>query len=167
MSTTASIGASGLGLTAVSVSTLPFTEAVVKESLRLFPPAWSLSREAVEADEVAGWHIPAGAAVWLNQWTVHRDPRFYEEPLAFRPQRWLDGLERRLPRFAFFPFGGGPRLCIGLSFAMMEARLALAALAQRFRLTRVSEGPVQLLPSITLRPKHGMPMKLQARSPIV
>ncbi|HEX8705098.1 MAG TPA: cytochrome P450 [Myxococcaceae bacterium] len=142
---------------------LPFTEAVVKESLRLFPPAWSLSREAVEADEVAGWQIPAGAAVWLNQWTVHRDPRFYDEPLAFRPQRWLDGLERRLPRFAFFPFGGGPRLCIGLSFAMMEARLALAILAQRFRVTRISEGAVELLPSITLRPKHGMPMKLAAR----
>jgi len=142
---------------------LPFTEAVVKESLRLFPPAWSLSREAVEADEVAGWHIPAGAMVWLNQWTVHRDPRFYEEPLAFKPQRWMDGLERRLPRFAFFPFGGGPRLCIGLSFAMMEARLALAALAQRFRITRVSKGTVELLPSITLRPKHGMPMVLHAR----
>jgi cytochrome P450 len=146
---------------------LPFTEAVVKESLRLFPPAWSLSREAVEADEVGGWLIPSGAAVWLNQWTVHRDPRFYQEPLAFRPQRWMDGLERRLPRFAFFPFGGGPRLCIGLSFAMMEARLALASLAQRFRLTRLSEGPVELLPSITLRPKHGMPMRLQARSSVL
>jgi cytochrome P450 len=142
---------------------LPFTEGVVKESLRLFPPVWSLSREAVAADEVAGWHIPAGAMVWMNQWTVHRDPRFYEEPLAFRPQRWLAGLERRLPRFAFFPFGGGPRLCIGLSFAMMEARLALATLAQRFRLERTSEAEVELLPSITLRPRHGLPMRLHAR----
>jgi cytochrome P450 len=158
---------SGRAPTVEDLPALPFTEAVVKESLRLFPPAWSLSREAVEADEVGGWHIPAGAAVWLNQWTVHRDPRFYEEPLAFRPQRWMAGLERRLPRFAFFPFGGGPRLCIGLSFAMMEARLALASLAQRFRLTRLSEGPVELLPSITLRPKHGMPMRLQARSPVL
>jgi cytochrome P450 len=154
---------SGRVPTVEDLPALPFTEAVVKESLRLFPPAWSLSREAAEADEIAGWRIPAGAMVWLNQWTVHRDPRFYEEPLAFRPQRWMDGLERRLPRFAFFPFGGGPRLCIGLSFAMMEARLALATLAQRFRLARVSEGPVELLPSITLRPKHGMPMTLCAR----
>ncbi len=142
---------------------LPFTEGVVKEALRLYPPAWSLSREAVEEDELGGWRIPAGAMVWVNPWTVHRDPRFYEEPLAFRPRRWADGLERRLHRFAWFPFGGGPRLCIGQSFAMMEARVALATLAQRFRLRRVSEGEVELLPSITLRPRHGMPMRLHAR----
>ncbi|MDY7226814.1 cytochrome P450 [Hyalangium rubrum] len=142
---------------------LPFTEYVVKEALRLYPPAWSLSREAVEDDELGGWHIPAGAMVWVNQWTVHRDPRFYEEPLAFRPERWANGLERRLHRFAWFPFGGGLRLCIGLSFAMMEARLALATLAQRFRLERLSKGEVELLPSITLRPKHGLPMRLHAR----
>jgi cytochrome P450 len=154
---------SGREPTVEDLPALPFTEAVVKESLRLFPPAWGLSRETVEADEIGGWHIPAGAAVWMNQWTVHRDPRFYEEPLAFRPQRWMDGLERRLPRFAWFPFGGGPRLCIGQSFAMMEAKLALATLAQRFRLERVSEGEVELLPSVTLRPKHGMPMRLRAR----
>jgi cytochrome P450 len=144
---------------------LPFTDGVVRESLRLFPPAWSLSRESVEEDTLAGWRIPAGAMVWLNPWTVHRDPRFYEEPLAFRPQRWMDGLERRLPRFAWFPFGGGPRLCIGQSFAMMEARLALATLAQHFRLELVSKEAVALLPSITLRPKHGLPMRLRARQP--
>lgn len=142
---------------------LPFTDYVVKESLRLYPPAWSLSRETVEEDEVAGWRIPVGAMVWLNPWTVQRDPRFYEDPLAFRPQRWADGLERRLPRYAWCPFGGGPRLCIGMSFALMEARLALATLAQRFRFERTQEGEVALLPSITLRPKHGMPMRLRAR----
>lgn len=151
----------GRAPTVEDLPALPFTEGVVKESLRLFPPAWSLSREAVEEDELAGWRIPPGAMVWLNQWTVHRDPRFYEEPLAFRPQRWLDGLERRLPRFAWFPFGGGPRLCIGQGFAMMEARLALADLAQHFRLERTSAGEVELLPSITLRPKHGLPMRLR------
>jgi cytochrome P450 len=144
---------------------LPFTEGVVRESLRLFPPAWSLSRESVEEDTIAGWRIPAGAMVWLNPWTVHRDPRFYEEPLAFRPQRWVDGLERRLPRFAWFPFGGGPRLCIGQSFALMEARLVLATLAQHFRLERLSEAAVKLLPSITLRPRHGLPLRLRARQP--
>jgi cytochrome P450 len=142
---------------------LPYTEYVVKESLRLYPPAWSLSRETLEEDELGGWRIPKGAAVWVNPWTVQRDPRFYEEPLAFRPERWADGLERRLPRFAWFPFGGGPRLCIGVSFAMMEARLALATLAQRFRLERTTEGEVELLPSITLRPKGGLPMRLRAR----
>jgi cytochrome P450 len=155
----------GRAPTVEDLSALPFTDAVVKEALRLFPPAWSLSRESVEEDEIAGWRIPPRSMVWVNQWTVHRDPRFYEEPLAFKPQRWLDGLERRLPRFAWFPFGGGPRLCIGLSFAMMEAKLVLAVLAQRFRLERVSEGEVELLPSITLRPKHGMPMRLRAREP--
>ncbi|HVG58057.1 MAG TPA: cytochrome P450 [Hyalangium sp.] len=144
---------------------LPFTDGVVRESLRLFPPVWSLSRESVEEEALAGWRIPAGAMVWLNPWTVHRDPRFYEEPLAFRPQRWADGLERRLPRFAWFPFGGGPRLCIGQSFAMMEARIALATLAQHFRLERISEAAVKLLPSITLRPKHGVPLRLRARQP--
>jgi cytochrome P450 len=153
----------GRAPTVEDLPALPFTEGVVRESLRLFPPAWSLSRESVEEDELAGWHIPAGAAVWVNPWTVHRDPRFYEEPLAFRPERWADGLERRLPRFAWFPFGGGPRLCIGQSFAMMEARLALATLARDFRLERTSEDEVKLLPSITLRPKHGLPMQLRAR----
>ncbi|WP_224249626.1 cytochrome P450 [Hyalangium gracile] len=154
----------GRAPTVEDLPALPFTEYVVKESLRLYPPAWSLSRESVKEDTVAGWRIPAGAAVWLNPWTVQRDPRFYEEPLAFRPQRWADGLERRLPRFAWFPFGGGPRLCIGQSFALMEARLVLATLAQHFRLERTREGAVPLLPSITLRPRHGMPMKLRARA---
>jgi len=149
--------------TVEDLASLPFTEGVVKESLRLFPPAWSLSREAVEADEIAGWPIPAGAMVWMNQWTVHRDRRFYREPLAFQPQRWVEGLERYLPRYAFFPFGGGSRMCIGLSFAMMEARLVLATLAQRFRLERLTQGEVELLPTITLRPRHGMPMRLHAR----
>jgi cytochrome P450 len=151
--------------TVEDLPSLPFTEGVVRESLRLFPPVWSLSRESVEEDALAGWRIPPGAMVWLNPWTVHRDPRFYEEPLAFRPQRWVDGLERRLPRFAWFPFGGGPRLCIGQSFALMEARLVLATLAQHFRLERLSDAAVELLPSITLRPKHGVPVKLRARQP--
>jgi cytochrome P450 len=142
---------------------LSFTEHVVKEALRLYPPAWSISREALEDDEVGGWRIPAGSTVVMNPWTVHRDARFYEEPEAFRPQRWADGLEQRLPRFAWFPFGGGPRLCIGMGFALMEARLVLATLAQRFRFERVPGDDVELLPSITLRPKHGVKVRLRAR----
>lgn len=142
---------------------LSFTELVVKESLRLYPPAWTLSRETVEEDEIAGWRIPIGAAVVMNPWTVHRDARFYEEPESFRPERWADGLEQRLPRFAWFPFGGGPRLCIGSGFALMEARLVLATLASRFRFERVPGDEVELLPSITLRPKHGVKVRLRAR----
>jgi cytochrome P450 len=142
---------------------LAFTECVVKESLRLFPPAWSISREAVAEDEVGGWRIPVGGVVVMNPWTVHRDPRFFEEPETFRPQRWADGLEQRLPRFAWFPFGGGPRLCIGVGFAMMEARLVLATLAQRFRVERAPDDEVTLMPSITLHPKHGVKVRLRAR----
>ncbi len=156
-----------LGGRAPTVEDLPaltFTEHVVKECLRLYPPAWSLSREALEDDEVGGWRIPAGMMVLVNPWTVHRDARFYEEPEAFRPQRWADGLEQRLPRFAWFPFGGGPRLCIGVGFALMEARLVLASLAQRFRFERAPDDEVELLPSITLRPKHGVKVRLRARA---
>ncbi len=145
------------------LAALPFTEAVVKEALRLYPPAWSIGREALEADELDGWPIAKGAVMMMNPWTVHRDARLYEEPLAFRPQRWRDGLEQRLPRFAWFPFGGGPRLCIGMSFAMMEARLVLATLAQRFRFERAPDDAVELLPSITLRPRHGLKVRVRAR----
>jgi cytochrome P450 len=149
--------------TAEDLPALVFTDHVVKEALRLYPPAWSLSREALEDDEVGGWRVLAGSMMILNPWTTHRDPRFFEEPEAFRPQRWADGLEQRLPRYAWFPFGGGPRLCIGSGFALMEARLVLATLARRFRFERVPDDRVELLPSITLRPKHGVRVRLRAR----
>lgn len=149
--------------TVEDLAALHYTEYVVKESLRLYPPAWSISREAVDEDEIAGWHVPARAMVVMNPWTVHRDARLYEDPEAFRPERWAGGLEQRLPRFAFFPFGGGPRLCIGSSFALMESRLVLATLAQRFRFERVPGDEVELLASITLRPKHGVKVRLRAR----
>jgi cytochrome P450 len=143
---------------------LTFTEHVVKEALRLYPPAWSLSRTNLEDDTIGGWHIPAGSLVVMNPYAIHRDPRFYEEPQAFRPQRWADGLEQRNPRFAWFPFGGGPRLCIGVSFALMEARLVLATLARHFRFEPVSALKPELQPSITLRPKHGLQVRLRART---
>lgn len=149
--------------TVEDLSALHYTESVVKESLRLYPPAWSISREALDEDEIAGWRVPAGAMVVMNPWTVHRDARLFEEPEAFRPERWAGGLEQRLPRFAWFPFGGGPRLCIGSSFALMESRLVLAMVAQRFRFERVPGDEVELLASITLRPKHGVKVRLRAR----
>jgi cytochrome P450 len=139
------------------------TEAVIKESMRLYPPAWSLARTAARDCEIAGYPIPAGANVVMSQWIMHRDPRFYDQPDQFAPERWFTEASQHLPRFAYFPFGGGSRLCIGASFAMMEAMLLLAAIAQKFHLDLVPGHPTAPLPSITLRPKHGIRMRLHER----
>ena len=139
---------------------LCYTEAVVKESVRLYPPAWSLARTAAEDFEIGGYLVPAGSNVVMSQWIMHRDPRFFPSPEQFDPGRWFEEHTQRLPRFAYFPFGGGPRYCVGASFAMMEATLLLAAIAQRFRLRMVPGHKVVPLPSITLRPKYGIKMSL-------
>jgi cytochrome P450 len=142
---------------------LPYTDKVVKESMRLYPPAWSLARTVAKEVEVDGYTLPVGSNVVMSPWILHRDPRFFEQPEEFNPDRWTAEAVQRLPKFAYFPFGGGPRLCIGASFAVMEANLLLATVARRFRLRLVPGHPVATLPSITLRPKHGMRMSL-ARS---
>ena len=139
---------------------LCYTEAVVKESVRLYPPAWSLARTAAEDFEIGGYLVPAGSNVVMSQWIMHRDPRFFPSPEQFDPGRWFEEPTQRLPRFAYFPFGGGPRYCVGASFAMMEATLLLAAIAQRFRLRMVPGHKVVPVPSITLRPKYGIKMSL-------
>jgi cytochrome P450 len=143
---------------------LPYTDKVVRESMRLYPPAWSLARTATKAMEIGGYHLPAGANVVVSPWILHRDPRFYTNPAQFDPERWSPAATQHLPRFAYFPFGGGPRLCIGASFAMMEVNLLLAAIAQRFQLRMVPGHPVVPLPSITLRPQHGMRMSMSRSS---
>jgi cytochrome P450 len=112
--------------------------------------------------EIGGYRIPAGSNVVMSQWVMHRDPRYFPEPEKFEPDRWLPERSQKLPRFAYFPFGGGPRQCIGNSFAMMEATLLLAAIARRFQFRAVSGDPIIPAPSFTLRPKHGIPMTLQA-----
>lgn len=145
------------------LSRLRYADTIVKESLRLYPPAWAFGREAVEDCEIGGCHVPAGTQLIMSQWVTHRDPRYYDAPTEFRPERWADGLAERLPRYAYFPFGGGPRLCIGQSFAKMEAVLLLATMAQRFRLRPVPGEQVKPQPSITLRPRNGMWMVLQRR----
>jgi cytochrome P450 len=137
---------------------------VVKESMRLYPPAWAVGREAITACEVGGYPVPRGTQLWMAQWVVHRDPRWFDEPESFRPERWDNDLARRLPRCAYFPFGDGPRICIGANFAMMEAVLILAAVAQRFCLTLASDRPLELEPSVTLRPKHGIPVRVAERT---
>jgi cytochrome P450 len=139
---------------------LPYADKVVRESMRLYPPAWSLARTVAKEIELAGYRLPVGANVVMSPWILHRDPRFFEQPEQFNPERWTPDAAQRLPKFAYFPFGGGPRLCIGASFAIMEANLLLATIAQRFQLRLVPGHPVDALPSITLRPRHGMRMSL-------
>jgi cytochrome P450 len=134
---------------------LPFTERVVKESLRLYPPAYSFGREALEDDEITGWRVAAGATLFVFPWVLHRDPRFFPDPLRFDPDRWTDDFDRTLPRLAYIPFGSGPRMCIGREFARMELVLIVAAIAQRFRLEWCPDPPVPMA-SITLRPTGGL-----------
>jgi cytochrome P450 len=145
---------------------LRFTGNVITESMRLYPPAWGMARLAIEDAEIGGYPIPKGCGVSLAQWVVHRDPRWFDAPLEFRPERWEGDLLKRLPRFAYFPFGGGPRQCIGNNFAVMEATLLLATIAQHFRIRVVPGHPVVPMPSITLRPKFGIRATLEARNGI-
>jgi cytochrome P450 len=154
----------GRSPTLADLESLTFTEAVVLESMRLYPPAWVVAREALTPVEIGGYHFPKGAQFVMSPWVVQRDPKTFDEPEAFRPERWEGDLARRLPRFAYFPFGGGPRVCIGNRFAMMEAKLVLAVAAQRFRFEATPETNLTLLPSVTLRPRHGVRLKLVARS---
>jgi cytochrome P450 len=150
--------------TAADVPNLRYTESVVREAMRLYPPAWGIAREALADCAIGGYHVPKGTQVFLIQLLVHRDGRWFEDPQTFRPERWDNDLIKRLPRCAYFPFGDGPRICIGNHFAMMEAVLILATIARRYRL-RVEPGQtLELLPSITLRPKRGLHMRLQARA---
>jgi cytochrome P450 len=145
------------------LSALPYTERVIKESMRLYPPAWGVARTVVSEFELRGYSIPTGANVVMSPWIMHRDPKYFHDPEKFEPDRWLPERPQSLPRFAYFPFGGGPRQCIGAAFAMMEATLLLATIAKRFQFRAVPEHPVIPTPSFTLRPKHGILMRFEAR----
>ena len=155
-----------LGGRAPTVADLPrlaYAGMVVTEAMRLYPPAYGLGRQATRASELAGEPIAKGDIVVAPTWVVHRDARWFEAPEAFRPERWAGDLAQRLPRFAYFPFGGGPRQCIGNSFAQMEAVLILAAIAQRFRLSLVPGQRITPTPYVTLRPEPGIQMRLARR----
>jgi cytochrome P450 len=149
--------------TVADLPRLRYTEMVVTESMRLYPPAFMVTRRVVEPFEVGGHRLAAETTLIMSQWVVQRDPRWFDAPEAFRPERWENDLAKRLPRYAYFPFGGGPRLCIGNTFATMEATLLLATIAQRFRFTLAPRASVTPLLSVTLRPAHGIPMILSAR----
>ena len=148
---------------AADVPQLAFTNRVVRETLRLYPPAWVMSRRAAENVEIAGYTVPAGSNVVVSPWVTHRDGRFFPNPLSFVPERWTPENEQALPKFAFFPFGGGPRVCIGNQFALMEAAILLASVAQRYQITMAPGSTVEPMPSITLRPAHGVNVRLRRR----
>ena len=155
-----------LGCCAPNIEDIPkllYTSHILTESMRLYPPAWGMARLVKEPVGVAGYKLVPGNGVACAQWVVHRDPRWFEDPEKFVPERWEGDLLKRIPRFAYFPFGGGPRQCIGNSFALMEATLILATIAQKFRFRLDENHPVKPLASITLRPEHGIRATLEAR----
>jgi cytochrome P450 len=153
--------------TAADVPRLRYTEWVIRESMRLYPPAPGIGREALTDCEIRGYFVPMGTQLSLVQWVVQRDSRWYDEAEEFRPERWDNDLARRLPRGAYFPFGDGPRICIGYQFAMMEAVLILATIAQHYRLELAPGYVLQLMPSVTLRPRHGVQMVVHQRATAV
>jgi len=154
-----------LGARPAGVDDLPnlvYADAVVKEALRLYPPGWVIFREALEDLDIRGHAVRRGWTVALPQWAVHRNERFHPQAERFRPERWLDESEQR-HRYAYFPFGGGPRLCIGQHFAMLESTLLLATIAQRYRFEPVPGFVPEPDPAITLRPRTGIRLTVHAR----
>ena len=149
--------------TADDVANLPYTEAVITEAMRVYPPVYLIGREATTDLELGGYRVRKGYTIFMSQWVSHRDPRYFPDPEAFRPERWLDGLAKRIPKYAYYPFGGGPRVCIGNTFALMEAAIILAAVGQKFRFTYSGDHPPGLSPQITLLPDGGIPAVLQRR----
>ena len=153
----------GRAASVADVESLPCVLGVVTESMRLFPPVWTIGRRAKADTELGGYSLPAGSMVFMSQWTMHRDARFYREPDRFLPGRWTAELRASLPKHAYFPFGGGPRTCIGESFAWMELVLIVATIAQRWDLELVPGHPIVTQPLLTLRSRHGMRMTARRR----
>jgi cytochrome P450 len=149
--------------TAAALSDLDYLDAVVDEALRLYPPAYVVFREPTRDVRIRGYEIAAGTTLSIPQWVVHRDERWYDDPGAFRPERWTDEFREELPDYAYFPFGGGPRHCIGMRFALVEAKLVLATLARRFRFEPGTEPPLDLTMAITLQPEDSIEVSLVER----
>jgi len=151
--------------TAEDVPFLRYTEMILKESMRLYPAVWGIGRRAIADCEIGGYRVAAGTNIFIFQYLTQRDPRFFSNPDAFDPERWREDPIRsgRIPRFAYFPFGGGPRVCVGASFAMLEATLLLAMVEQKFRLQLAPGQSVEPVASVTLRPKDGIHVTVHHR----
>ncbi len=145
------------------LSALTYTRMVIKEAMRLYPPNRSVGREALNDCEIGNYQVPAGTQLLMSQWVVHRDPRYFDSPEEFLPERWTPEFMRQLPKYAYFPFGGGPRVCIGQDFAMMEAMLVIATVLRKFKLVLVEGQVVEPQPVVLLRPKNGIKIRLEAR----
>jgi cytochrome P450 len=149
--------------TIADLPNLPYTEMIVREALRLYPPAPGFTREPIEDVRIGGFDVPKGSLVTVITYALHRDPRFFNDPETFDPMRFAPGWEERIPRYAYLPFGGGPRVCIGNGFAMVEARLILATVSQRCRLSLEPDQEVVPVQLVTVRPRNGIRMKVTKR----
>jgi cytochrome P450 len=150
--------------TAKDISKLEYTQRVFAESMRLYPPAWAIGRQAIKDCNIGDYVIPAGSSILMSQYLMHHDPRYFPEPERFDPERWDSQEKAKRPRFSYFPFGGGTRSCIGETFAWMEGILAIATIARRWRMRIMPGHPIILQPLVTLRPKFGMQMRLIDRN---
>jgi cytochrome P450 len=145
---------------------MPYTLQVFKEAMRLYPPAYAIARQALVPTQIAGYRVPRGAVVLISPYMLHRRPDAFPDPERFDPDRWTPERERTRPRYSYLPFGGGPRICIGAAFALMEGHLCLAAIARRVTFTLAyPQRPVQTEPLITLRPRGPIALRVHRRAP--
>ena len=153
----------GRGPQVTDLANMPFNRMVIEEAMRLYPPALGVTRQSIGPDVIGGYHIPANSSVTLVINNVHRDPRFWDNPERFDPERFTPERSANRPHYAYMPFGGGPRLCIGNMFAMTEAQLVLASVIQRYQLRLLPGHPVKAAPIFVMRTSHGLPMTLHRR----
>lgn len=142
---------------------LKYTEQIAKESMRLYPPAFGVGRQAIEECEIGGFRIPAKAQIFAFQWVTQRDERYFEDPNEFKPERWTEDFANNMPKYAYFPFGGGPRACIGNTFAMMEIVLVMATIGQKYRLRLVKGHEIGIMPAMSLRPRNDIKVVIEER----
>ena len=145
------------------IQKLAYTTKVLTESMRLYPPAWAIGRQAITDCKIGEYIITSGSIILMSQYVMHRNPLYFPKPHTFYPDRWTDEFKKNLPRFSYFPFGGGIRSCVGEPFACMEAILIIAIISRLWKMNSIPSNKVVLKPSITLRPKNGMYLKITRR----